>query len=86
MGRQEQQYRLRQHRGGETGDPRSSSRSVLESPALPQPATVPQVQHLPGKRRSVWSIHSQRPAPLTRTGNTINVLAAQPMELVLYTL
>lgn len=43
VGRPQQQHRHRQPRGREARDPRSSSRSVLEVPASPQPATVPQV-------------------------------------------
>lgn len=68
VGRPEQQYRHRKHWGRKTRDPRSPSRSVLEVPAPPQPTPVPQVQHLPRQRCPVWSVHSQRPASLPRTG------------------
>lgn len=42
----------------------------MEILALPEPASVPQVQHLPWQGRPVRSLHPQRPASVTCTGNT----------------
>lgn len=68
LGHTQQQHRYGQPGGGQARDPGGVARGVLEIPDAPQPASVPQVQHLLGQGCTVWGLHSQRAAAITCTG------------------
>lgn len=68
MGRSQQQRRYGQPGGGQACDPGGAAWGVLEIPDAPQPASVPQVQHLLGQGCTVRGLHSQRAAAVPCTG------------------
>lgn len=68
MGRSQQQHRYGQPGGGQARDPGGTAWGVLEIPDAPQPASVPQVQHLLGQGCTVRGLHSQRAAAIPCTG------------------
>lgn len=71
VGVEEQQYKQRGAGAGSTDQSGCSSGRLLEVFTSPAPATLSQVQHLPGQGRAVWGLHAEGPASFTRSGERI---------------
>lgn len=71
VGVEEQQYKQWGVGAGSACQSGCSSWRLLEVSASPAPATLPQVQHLPGQGRTVWGLHAERPASFTCSGEQI---------------
>ncbi len=71
VGVEEQQYKQWGAGAGSACQSGCSSRRLLEVSASPAPATLPQVQYLPGQGRTVWGLHAERPASFTCSGERI---------------